>query len=91
MSPPTPVGACPLRTHAGVGEAYRLFWPEGRTDFVRLAARFNATLVPFGAVGAADLVSFLADAEDVGRLTDSIRRVSSRAGVWGLGCSGLGG
>jgi len=27
------------------GEAYQIFWPE-KTDFVRLAAKFNATIVP---------------------------------------------
>ena len=36
------------------GEAYKLFWPEGdeTSDFARVAARFNATIVPVAAVGA---------------------------------------
>jgi pimeloyl-ACP methyl ester carboxylesterase len=43
-------------TH-GKGEDYALFWPEERAaDFVRVAAKFDALIVPFGAVGAA--VSF---------------------------------
>lgn len=42
----------------GIGEAlhgkdeyYKLKWPE-RTDFVRLAARFNATIVPFAGLSS---------------------------------------
>jgi hypothetical protein len=31
------------------GEEHRLFWPT-QTEFVRLAAQFNATIVPFGVV-----------------------------------------
>ena len=31
----------------------RLFWPN-KTDFVRVAARFNAVVVPFGGIGADD-------------------------------------
>jgi len=36
------------------GEDYQLFWPE-RSEFVRMAARFGAKIVPFGAVGEDDL------------------------------------
>eukprot|EP00930_Biecheleria_cincta_P095969 TRINITY_DN87852_c0_g1_i1.p1 TRINITY_DN87852_c0_g1~~TRINITY_DN87852_c0_g1_i1.p1 ORF type:complete len:873 (-),score=115.58 TRINITY_DN87852_c0_g1_i1:279-2861(-) len=39
----------------GKGEKYKLFWPS-KTDFVRLAARFDAIVVPFGSVGSADNV-----------------------------------
>lgn len=40
-------------TH-GKGEDYALFWPKDRAaDFVRVAAKFDALIVPFGAVGAA--------------------------------------
>ena len=36
------------------GEDYALFWPKDRAaDFVRVAAKFDALVVPFGAVGAA--------------------------------------
>ncbi|CAJ1375669.1 unnamed protein product [Effrenium voratum] len=41
-------------TH-GPTEKYKLFWPS-QTDFVRLAARFNAVVVPFGSIGSADNV-----------------------------------
>lgn len=37
------------------GEAYKLFWPD-QPEFVRMAARFGATIVPFGVVGEDDLV-----------------------------------
>lgn len=36
------------------GEEYKLFWPE-QPEFVRMAARLGATIVPFGVVGADDL------------------------------------
>ncbi|GJN05270.1 hypothetical protein PR202_ga22885 [Eleusine coracana subsp. coracana] len=40
------------------GEAHRLFWPA-QTEFVRMAAQFNATIVPFGVVGEDDLLEIL--------------------------------
>lgn len=48
----------------GKDEAYQLFWPE-KVDFVRVAARFNATIVPISAVGAADSANVLIDAPDM--------------------------
>ena len=42
-------------------EQHQLFWPP--QDFVRTAAKFNATIVPFSAIGAADSVYVLADPE----------------------------
>ncbi len=32
-------------------EAYTLLWPE-KAEFVRMAAKFGATIVPFAAIGA---------------------------------------
>ncbi|CAN6714902.1 unnamed protein product [Malus baccata var. baccata] len=37
------------------GEEYKLFWPD-QPEFVRMAARFGATIVPFAAVGEDDLL-----------------------------------
>ena len=48
----------------GKGEEYKLFWPE-KTDFVRVAARFNATIVPLSAIGAADSADILFDAAEL--------------------------
>ncbi|XP_062017790.1 phytyl ester synthase 2, chloroplastic-like [Rosa rugosa] len=45
------------------GEAYKLFWPE-RSEFVRMAARFGAKIVPFGTVGEDDFFDILLDYED---------------------------
>lgn len=41
------------------GESYKLIWPQNQ-EFVRMAARFGATIVPFGVVGEDDIaeVSF---------------------------------
>lgn len=48
----------------GKNEDYKLFWPE-KTDFVRIAAKFNATIVPLSAIGAADSVNIVADAKEL--------------------------
>lgn len=48
----------------GKGEDYELFWPE-KVDFVRIAARFNATIVPISAVGSADSGTILLDSEEL--------------------------
>lgn len=55
-------------------EAYQLFWPDdnedgsSRSDFVRTAAKFNATIIPFSAVGAFDSYNLLVQPRDVGEL-----------------------
>lgn len=36
------------------GEEYKLFWPE-QSEFVRIAARFGAKIIPFGVVGEDDV------------------------------------
>lgn len=41
-------------SHIFQGEEYKLFWPE-QAEFVRMAARFGAKIVPFGSVGEDDL------------------------------------
>ncbi|CAI8613444.1 unnamed protein product [Vicia faba] len=46
------------------GEEYKLFWPE-RSEFVRMAARFGAKIIPFGAVGEDDLFQMLFDCDDL--------------------------
>jgi hypothetical protein len=43
---------------------YPLFWPTN-TDFVRTAARFNATIIPVSAVGMLESVNVLVEAEDI--------------------------
>ncbi|KAL3914406.1 MAG: hypothetical protein SGILL_006113 [Bacillariaceae sp.] len=48
----------------GRNESYQLFWPE-KTDFVRTAARFNATIVPISAVGMADSFNIVLEASEV--------------------------
>lgn len=46
------------------GEEYKLFWPE-QPEFVRMAARFGATIVPFGAVGEDDIAELVLDYDDL--------------------------
>ena len=61
----------------GKGENNLLFWPE-ETDFVRAAARFDALIVPFGAVGAADSVTFIRDKTGEQPNIPSARRWANR-------------
>ncbi|KAJ1392893.1 esterase/lipase/thioesterase family protein, partial [Sesbania bispinosa] len=46
------------------GEEYKLFWPE-QSEFVRMAARFGAKIVPFGAVGEDDVGQVVIDYDDL--------------------------
>ncbi|KAK4486092.1 hypothetical protein RD792_008760 [Penstemon davidsonii] len=45
------------------GEDYKLIWPE-EPEFVRMAARFGAKIIPFGAVGEDDVGQLLLDCDD---------------------------
>ncbi|KAK6137303.1 hypothetical protein DH2020_028956 [Rehmannia glutinosa] len=49
------------------GEEYKLFWPD-EPEFVRMAARFGAKIVPFGVVGEDDLVKLFLDYDDLMRI-----------------------
>eukprot|EP00249_Psilotum_nudum_P022181 c28408_g1_i2 orf=78-2234(+) len=44
-------------------EEYKLFWPN-QPEFVRMAARFNATIVPFSAVGEDEILEVCFDYDD---------------------------
>ncbi|KAK7397268.1 hypothetical protein VNO78_18435 [Psophocarpus tetragonolobus] len=46
------------------GEEYKLIWPN-HPEFVRMAARFGATIVPFGAVGEDDIAQIVLDYNDL--------------------------
>lgn len=45
------------------GEEYKLFWPE-QSEFVRMAVRFGAKIVPFGTVGEDDFGEVFFDYDD---------------------------
>ncbi|XAR54563.1 Diacylglycerol O-acyltransferase [Bertholletia excelsa] len=64
------------------GETYKLFWPD-QPEFVRMAARFGATIVPFGAVGEDDIVELILDYDELMKipvLNDHIRK-SNEEGI----------
>lgn len=50
--------------YKGRGEEYKLFWPK-QPEFVRMAARFGATIVPFGGVGLDDGFDMLLDPKEI--------------------------
>ncbi|ESQ32801.1 hypothetical protein EUTSA_v10003731mg [Eutrema salsugineum] len=45
------------------GEEYKLFWPE-KPEFVRVASKFGAKIVPFGVVGEDDIFHIVLDYND---------------------------
>ncbi|KAK2637655.1 hypothetical protein Ddye_025450 [Dipteronia dyeriana] len=47
-----------------MGEEYKCIWPD-QQEFVRIVARFGATIVPFGAVGEDDIADLVLDYEDL--------------------------
>ncbi|XP_078175515.1 phytyl ester synthase 1, chloroplastic-like isoform X2 [Carex rostrata] len=49
------------------GEEHQLFWPQ-QAEFVRMASRFGATIIPFGVVGEDDLCNILLDYNDLKKL-----------------------
>lgn len=64
------------------GESYQLFWPApetGNSDFVRIAARFGATIVPVAAVGAEESALMLLDADEKVRMPHFGRLAAKRA------------
>ncbi|GAB2284130.1 hypothetical protein Dimus_018600 [Dionaea muscipula] len=49
------------------GEEYKLFWPD-KSEFVRVAARFGAKIIPFGTVGEDDIGEVIFDYDDLMRI-----------------------
>jgi len=45
-------------------EKYKLFWPS-KSEFVRMAIKHDAIIVPFAAIGAEDSLDIVADANDL--------------------------
>ncbi|KAK1568757.1 hypothetical protein Q3G72_028332 [Acer saccharum] len=70
------------------GEEYKLFWPE-QSEFVRVAAKFGAKIIPFGAVGEDDVAQLVLDYNDpikipfLETLTDDGVNINPRSGLSG--------
>ncbi|XP_065854253.1 phytyl ester synthase 1, chloroplastic-like isoform X2 [Euphorbia lathyris] len=63
------------------GEEYKLIWPD-EPEFVRMAARFGATIVPFSSVGEDDILHMGLDYHDLMKIpmvNDYIRDASYKA------------
>ncbi len=56
-----------MQAYKGKGQEYRLFWPS-RPEFIRMAARYGATIVPFAGVGAEDGFNMLLDSQEIRKL-----------------------
>ncbi|KAL0737607.1 hypothetical protein Bca4012_013817 [Brassica carinata] len=64
------------------GEEYKLFWPE-QPEFVRVASKFGATIVPFGVAGEDDMCKIVLDSNDqrnIPILKDLMERATKEAG-----------
>eukprot|EP00890_Picochlorum_soloecismus_P004874 jgi/Picsp_1/5388/NSC_02748-R1_protein len=60
------------------GEEYKLFWP-GKSEFVRMAAKYDAIIVPFAGVGVDDSMDIVLDGEEVQNLPIIGSRIASTA------------
>nr|BBB44442.1 xanthophyll esterase [Ipomoea obscura] len=68
------------------GEEYKVMWPD-RPEFVRMAAKFGATIVPFGAVGEDDIARLVLDYDDLMKipiLSDAIMGSNERDEKMGI-------
>ena len=68
-----------LQAYKNKKEKYQLFWPSQRSEFVRMAARFGATIVPFGGVGSEDTVEVLLDPKELRSLPVVGKMLEQRA------------
>ncbi|KAI9178353.1 hypothetical protein LWI28_025514 [Acer negundo] len=70
------------------GEEYKLFWPE-QSEFVRVAAKFGAKIIPFGVMGEDDVAQLVLDYNDqikipfLETLTDDGVNINPRSGLSG--------
>ena len=60
------------------GEAYTLRWPSDSSALVRIAAKFNATIIPFAGVGGDEFFGNEAYALDTDDLLTMDNRVGER-------------
>ncbi|XP_060218063.1 phytyl ester synthase 1, chloroplastic-like isoform X2 [Lycium barbarum] len=68
------------------GEEYKVIWPD-QPEFIRMAAKFGATIVPFGVVGEDDIAQLVLDYDDLKNipiLGDGIRYYNEHAARSGL-------
>ena len=62
------------------GEEYRLFWSD-QPDFVRMAAKLDALIIPFAAVGGDEAFDIAMDSDEILRapiLGDLVRAAAQR-------------
>jgi len=59
-------------------QKYQLLWDD-QEDFLRMAARFNATIIPFSAVGCSDVFTIVLDKREVLNLPFVGERLKRRA------------
>lgn len=68
------------------GEEYQVIWPD-QPEFIRMAAKFGATIVPFGVVGEDDIAQLVLDYDDIKSIPiwgDRIRSQNEQAARGGF-------
>ncbi|CAN4111230.1 unnamed protein product [Withania somnifera] len=68
------------------GEEYKVIWPD-QPEFIRMAAKFGATIVPFGVVGEDDIIQLVLDYDELKSIpivSDWIRHANEQAVRRGL-------
>lgn len=67
-----------MQAYKGRDEEYKLFWPQ-QSEFVRMAAKFGATIVPFAAIGLDDSFNMVLDGSDIRNIPVVGDAIASRA------------
>lgn len=55
-------------------EAYKLIWP-GKAEFVRMAAKFGATIVPFAAIGCDEAITTWLSGEELEQIQANLPKL----------------
>lgn len=58
-------------------DRYKLIWAD-RPEFVRAAARYGATIIPFGGIGCEESSNSIMNSDNFGRLGDSLAQLQGR-------------
>lgn len=58
-------------------DRYKLIWSE-RPEFVRAAAKYSATIVPFGAIGCEEASTSIMNSDNFNRLGEGLARLQGR-------------
>lgn len=85
----TPVCHAFVQAYKNKGEKYKVIWPE-EPEFVRVAARFGATIIPVGAVGCEDRCAALPPGPCYHPISAALPGHARQHGGWDQVCMSVG-